>query len=379
MPPIPFRTYHLMQIMNGLTNQTLPVDLYIHHYFRANKALGSQDRGYIAETLYGLIRWKSLIDYLTNNSSDWEVRIEAFQNADLEALSKDPTIPLLYRISFPQELFNAVESSHGHEQAVNLCLTCNYPAPTTIRVNTLKISRDELLNRWKNQFEVSPCKLSSTGIVFHKKINFFSLEEFKSGYFEVQDEGSQLLADLVAPEPGMQVLDYCSGSGGKTLAFAPRMGSKGQIFLHDIRQHALMEARKRLKRAGIQTAQIVHADCKTKLDKLKKKMDWVLVDAPCTGTGTLRRNPDMKWKFETAMIERLTGLQRQIFERALSFLKPQGKIVYGTCSILKEENWDQISHFMKVYDLELAGTPFESLPTPGGMDGFFAAVLKRRG
>lgn len=378
MAYLPFRIFHLHNLLTGYTDQTLPVDLYIHHYFKAHKALGSQDRGFIAEAFYGLIRRQSLIDYLTDNSKDWEVRIKAYFDEDINKLSHDTSIPLLARISFPEDLFEAIARSHGPEKAAEICRTCNFPAPTTVRVNTIKISRDELFKRWKDVYDISLCSASATGIIFHKKISFFSLEEFKKGYFEVQDEGSQLLANLVQVKPGDQVLDYCSGSGGKTLAFAPFMESKGQIFLHDIRPRVLSEAKKRLKRAGVQNAQIIDAEETLRLNKLKKRMDWVLVDAPCTGTGTLRRNPDMKWKYESAMLQRLVGQQRQIFERALSFLKPGGKIVYGTCSILNEENRGQIDHFMKAYDLQLVGDPFECIPTPGGPDGFFGAVLERK-
>lgn len=377
MQHLPFRYHHLHAILAGYSAQDLPLDLHIHQYFRAHKALGSTDRGFIAETLYGLIRWQGLIDHLTDGNRDWEERLKTLLQNDLMALSNDSDIPLPARVSFPAELFDSMVASHGLEKAIDLCRICNCPAPTTIRVNTLKISREELFKEWENLFEISLCPNSPTGIIFDKKISFFGLDEFKKGFFEVQDEGSQLLANLVQPKPGDQVLDYCSGSGGKALAFAPQMQSKGQIFLHDIRTHALAEARKRLKRASIQNAQIVHSDDSARLKKLKKQMDWILVDAPCSGTGTLRRNPDMKWRFDNAMLQRLTGLQRQIFEKALSFLKPNGKIVYGTCSILKEENQEQMDHFVKTYGLKVVGDPFQSLPSHGCMDGFFGVVFER--
>lgn len=377
MNHLPFRYHHLHAILAGYAAQDLPLDLHIHHYFRAHKALGSNDRGFIAETLYGLIRWQGLIDYLTDGNRDWEVRLKTLLQNDLLALSNELDVPLPARVSFPKELFDSIVASHGLEKAIDLCRISNCPAPTTIRVNTLKISREALFAEWENLFEISLCPVSPTGIIFHKKISFFSLDEFKKGFFEVQDEGSQLLANLIQPKPGDQVLDYCSGSGGKSLAFAPHMHGKGQIFLHDIRTHALAECRKRLKRASVQNAQIIHADDSARLKKLKKKMDWVLVDAPCSGTGTLRRNPDMKWRYDTAMLQRLTGLQRQIFEKALSFLKPDGKIVYGTCSILKDENQEQMDHFVKTYGLRVIDDPFQSLPSNGGMDGFFGVVLSR--
>jgi 16S rRNA C967 or C1407 C5-methylase (RsmB/RsmF family) len=231
------------------------------------------------------------------------------------------------------------------------------------------------MEKWNDIYEISPCTYAKQGIVFHKKINFFGLPEFKEGLFEVQDEGSQLVADMVQVKPGQWVMDYCAGSGGKTLAFAPRMEKTGQIFLHDSRPYALEEARKRLRRAGVQNSQVVLPD-DPKLKKLKKKMHWVLVDAPCTGTGTMRRNPDMKWNFDEQTLTRLLGLQRSIFEKALSFLRPDGYIVYATCSLLREENQNQMEHFIKTYDLEAEGPVFQSLPSRHGMDAFFSICLK---
>lgn len=373
----PFREHHLLEILIGYDQQALPMDLYISRYFRLHKAIGSKDRGYIADSLYAMIRWKALIDHVARGRLEWERRLKLFSEMDLDALYKDESIPLHIRVSFPKNLFDAIVNSHGLEKGLELCRASNYPAPTTVRANLLKTDRDSLMKLWENLYEVSACTYSETGIVFHKKINFFGLPEFQQGLFEVQDEGSQLLANLVEVSPNDHVLDYCSGSGGKTLAFAPRMQNKGQIYLHDIRSHALLECKKRLRRAGVQNAQIVQAE-DVKLKKLKKRMDWVLADVPCSGTGTLRRNPDMKWKFDDEMVPRLVGLQRQIFEKALSFVKPGGKIVYGTCSLLNEENQQQVEHFQSTYDLELLGDPFQSLPIQGGMDGFFAAVFKRK-
>ncbi len=207
-------------------------------------------------------------------------------------------------------------------------------------------------------------------------MNFFSLDEFKKGYFEVQDEGSQILAELVQTKPGDQFMDYCAGSGGKSLSVAAEMKNRGQIYLHDIRKRALQEAKKRLRRAGVENAQVINSGS-PKLSKLKKKIDWVLVDAPCSGTGTLRRNPDMKWKFASEMPGRLAAEQRVIFEQGLSFVKPGGHIVYATCSLLREENQNQLDHFLKTYDLKLVDEPFQSLPHEGGMDGFYGVVFKK--
>jgi len=212
---------------------------------------------------------------------------------------------------------------------------------------------------------------SPAGIVFKQKISFSHLEEFQQGLFEVQDEGSQLLAFLVHAEPGDHVLDFCAGSGGKTLAFAPKMEGQGQIYLHDIRPKALQEAKKRLKRAGIQNYQI--ASPKT----LKRKMDWILVDAPCSGTGTIRRNPDMKWRFSPDRLSDLVEQQREIFDQALSCLKPGGTLVYGTCSLLKQENEEQAQFFLERYPHVKTGPVLCTLPSSGKMDGFYGVAFKK--
>lgn len=370
----PYREHHLLTLLESYDTQHLPLDVFMSHYFREHKSLGPKDRGVIAETAYALIRWKGLLDHLCEKPTTWDLRLDFFKKQRLEAFREDSSIPLHVRLSFPEVLFNLIQKSHGPQKAAELCLISNQTAPTTIRVNALKTTREVLLAKWKDLYQISPCTHSKEGILFHKKINFFSLPEFQQGLFEVQDEGSQLLGQLVEVSPGQQVLDFCSGSGGKTLAFAPKMEGKGQIFLHDIRPYALLDAKRRLRRAGIQNSQTVLAD-DPRLKKMKKRMDWVLVDAPCTGTGTMRRNPDMKWNFTEETLPRLIGQQRVIFEQALSYLKPGGKIVYATCSLLREENQEQLEHFIKTYSLTVQGEPFQTLPAPGKMDGFFGVIL----
>lgn len=371
----PFREHHLLQLLESYDSQKLPLDLHINNYFRSHKALGSKDRAFIAETTYLIIRWLALIDYLIPPPITWEKRFASLSHFDWRMYQDNLQIPDHIRVSFPLFLYQTLVESYGTSRAKELCLLSNHPAPTTVRINTLKTSREKMLKAWQNQYEIEPCLQAAEGITFLKKMNFFSLPEFKSGLFEVQDEGSQLLANLVNCQPGQLVMDFCAGAGGKTLAFAPHMQNRGQIFLHDVRSFALQDAKKRLKRAGIQNAQIILSD-DLKLKKLKKKMDWVLVDAPCSGTGTLRRNPDMKWKFNQEMLQRLIGQQRTIFEKALSFLNPGGRIVYATCSLLPQENQQQLEHFIKTYHLAVEGEIFQSFPAMGGMDGFFGVVLK---
>lgn len=371
---IKFRTFHLLQILQEFDNSHLPLDVFLSKYFRSHKSVGSKDRKEICENLYKLIRWKGLIDHYCEKPITWEKRLNSLNTFAIEKALKDPSIPDHIKVSFPKNFYEIVVKPFGKEKALNYCLTSNTQAPVTVRVNPLKISRQQLIALWKDKFPITPTKHSEHGITFDTKINFFELEEFKKGFFEVQDEGSQVVASYIKAKPGDHVLDFCAGSGGKTLAFAHQLCEKGQIYLYDIRPQALTQARKRLKRAGIQNVEFLD-NKKLKRKGLQKKMDWILLDVPCSGTGTLRRNPDMKWKFDPAMIERLVKEQRKIFSTCLKYLAPEGKIVYVTCSILPEENQKQVNFFIKEYGLKMDCVPFFTFPQKNGMDGFYAAVL----
>jgi 16S rRNA C967 or C1407 C5-methylase (RsmB/RsmF family) len=362
----PFCDYHISAFLNAYEQGQKPLDLALSEYLRAHKSIGAHDRRTMGDTLFGMIRWKTLIEHYcpTNHVLD---RLACFRSLNLAECRQDPSIPEPIRLGVNDFLYNRLVASYGLEKTRAICEVLNGPAPTTIRANLLKTTREGLLQKWEGKFELSPCQKAPAGIHFHKRTPLFTLPEFKAGLFEVQDEGSQLVAELIRAKPSDHVLDYCSGSGGKTLAFAPRLQGKGQIYLYDIRPWILLEARKRLNRAGIQNVQFVLP---------KKKMDWVLVDAPCSGTGTLRRNPDAKWKIDAPMIERLVQQQREIFASALEHVKPGGRLVYATCSLLPEENQAQVAHFLQTYPLQLE-EELTLLPEEGGMDGFFAAVFKK--
>ncbi|MBI2743864.1 MAG: RsmB/NOP family class I SAM-dependent RNA methyltransferase [Chlamydiales bacterium] len=372
-----FQRHHLFTILEKFEDHQLPLDLFLSGYFRAHKAVGANDRRTICEAIYGMIRWRGLLDHFLPKPATWQTRLSLFDSINPLDFRGKSEIPPHIRVSFPKSLYEIFRAAYGDARCDELCFISNTTAPTTVRVNEIKISRDALFEKWKSLYSISLSPVSPSGIVFHKKINFFGLEEFKEGLFEVQDEGSQLIAALVQPTPGEQILDFCAGSGGKTLAFAPQTKAKGQIFLHDVRPRALLEAKKRLRRAGIQNAQVLPSDDPYK-KKLKGKMDWVLIDVPCSGTGTLRRNPDMKWRFDPEQVERLVLEQREIFAEALEFLAPKGRLVYSTCSILPQENEQQIAFFLEHFPVELEKPVFASHPERGGMDGFFGAVFKRK-
>ena len=369
---IPFRKFHLLTILKEFSKKKLPLDVFLRNYFKNHKSIGSKDRKSISEDLYKLVRWNGLIDFLCKkNQVTPEDRLEILEDFDFKKYLDNKKIPEHIKVSFPKEYFEKIKSTYPLEKAIEFCLTSNDVAPTTIRANSLKIQRDELFDILNKKYDIKKCSKSPYGIIFNKKINFFTTDEFKKGFFEIQDEGSQIVADLINPKPKDHVLDYCSGSGGKTLAIAHKMKKTGQIYLHDIRDYILLEAKKRFKRAGIENFQI-----KTTKDlkKINRKMDWIILDVPCSGSGTLRRNPDLKWRFNLSDIESLKATQREIFDKTYNFLKDDGKIVYITCSIFPEENEEQVKYFIKKYNLKIEDK-FFSFPLENSHDGFFACVL----
>ncbi len=371
-----FREHHLLNLLGCFSSQNLPLDVALKKYFSHHRAIGAKDRKFISETIYAMIRWQGLLDFFCTPPIFWEKRYQLFMQNTWAKAKQDPTIAAHIRVSFPKAFFQLLVTHYGERKAFEIGSICNEQAPITVRINPAKVERASLLAEWKSQFPVKPTSFSKWGIVFDRRINFYELPAFKSGLFEVQDEASQLIADLMDVKEGQRVLDFCAGAGGKTLAFAHKMNHKGQIYLHDIRTFALAEAKKRLKRAGIQNAQILPSNSPEK-KQLKTKMDWVLVDAPCSGSGTLRRNPDLKWKFNLNALPQLVAEQRAIFKEALDYLSPSGCIVYATCSILPEENEQQALYFQETFGLKAVQEPFRSLPTKDGMDGFFGIILKK--
>jgi 16S rRNA (cytosine967-C5)-methyltransferase len=367
-----FRETHLFAFLHQFDQGTKPLDAALSNYLKSHKSIGAHDRRFLGDAAYTLIRWRDLLDFLLGQESIWEKRYALWRRIDLMNLPLD--LPPAIRCGASPWLFQELRASYGEAKALELGRILNDPAPLTIRANGLKTDRDTLLARWKDLYGAQPCSRAKAGIRFPQRIALTTFDEFKKGLFEIQDEGSQLVADLVQPKMGEQVLDYCSGSGGKSLAIAPSMAGRGQIYLHDIRPHILQEARRRFRRAGVQNAQFLFSG-HPRLNTLKNRMDWVLADVPCSGSGTYRRNPDMKWKGSEEMLSRLVQEQQEIFSLALSYVRPGGKIVYATCSLFKQENEQQIDFFLKTFPIELAAPPLSIHPETNGPDGFFGAVF----
>lgn len=396
-----FRRHHTLQILERFSIGKIPLDVFLKNYFLENRAIGSKDRKLICDKIYTLIRWSGLIDFLAERPLSSTSRLNALENFSPKQFQNDASIPAHVRVSFPKKLYEKIREALGDQEAFEFCWDSNFPAPITIRVNALKISREDFFQNWQEFCPMVLCQKASQGITLLKKIDLRGTEEFKKGFFEIQDEASQLIAQLISAHPehclGDRVLDYCAGAGGKALAIAASMKNRGQLYLHDVRPFALEEARKRLKRAGVQNAQTISALALQKL-RGSQYFKWVLVDAPCSGSGTFRRNPDMKWRFDPQEFSILLESQSKILDEAVNYVEPGGFLVYATCSILPEENEKQIEALLARFpSLRVEGpflkTCFRS-PLPENsseraewdekedrreerMDGFFGAILRK--
>eukprot|EP00415_Alexandrium_ostenfeldii_P001433 UN1433 len=226
-----------------------------------------------------------------------------------------------------------------------MCNVLNEPPTTFLRINTNRVSRDKVYAFLTSRaVPVEKTVNSKVGLYMADKQKLLELPEYRLGYVEIQDESSHLIAQQVDAKPGDMVMDYCAGSGGKALVFAPPMLNRGHVYLHDNRDLKLFEARKRMRKAGVKNYTLLPPGHPL-MPKLRGKMDWVLVDAPCSQTGALRRNPDMKWAYTDDRLWLWVAQQREIFELATKYMKDSGKIVYATCSTLDEENSEQVRFF----------------------------------
>jgi len=385
------------ELLGSILSQTRsPADRIMDQYFRERRQMGSKDRGFAAETVYGCLRRKGELEamiapvlppelsdakhaywlvaaYLLKYSG-WSARAlaDAGFEGDADALvtrvrsAKAEDLPFSARINMPDWLAEKLVSQYGEAEAAALSDALNHAAPVGLRVNTLRANRDALAAKLAEEgHPCEPMKYSPIGLQRAKRGPLFSTAAFQEGLFELQDEGSQLLAYMTEAKPKEKVMDFCAGAGGKTLALAAMMQNTGLLYACDVSAVRLERLKPRLARAGAYNAQsfAIRDERDPALKKLEAGMDAVLVDAPCSGTGTLRRNPDLKWR--PIDLEFLTKTQTNILEAAAKLVKPGGRLVYATCSLLREENDAITSAF-------LAGHPeFEVMPA--------AEILSRQG
>lgn len=320
--------------------------------------------------------------------------LEAFKARKFDDAKMPEAVRLECPPAFEQKLREALGKDFAAEMVASLA-----PAPVDLRVNTIKSARDDARKRLKDEgIESLPTPFSPWGLRCASGANVTPTAVFREGVVEFQDEGSQLAALLVDAQAGMQVMDLCAGTGGKTLSLGAAMGNRGHLVACDISAVRLTRAKLRLKRAGVENAERIElppADDK-RMKKLYGRFDRVLVDAPCSGTGSWRRNADVRWSAHAAKLDELTQLQDTILERAMRFVKPDGRLIYATCSLLRSENDERVEKFLEAHpDFELMDArdvwrtlnkrpwPCEGekvlrlSPARHGTDGFFAAVLRR--
>jgi 16S rRNA (cytosine967-C5)-methyltransferase len=301
------------------------------------------------------------------------------------------------RADLPDWLWERLAALHGEAEAMRVAQGLLNPAPLDLRVNLAKLGRDEALERLRaSGIAGSPTPFSPAGIRLAEKPAINRHPLFTSGAIEVQDEGSQLLAYLLAPRRGEMVADYCAGAGGKTLALAMLMRGTGRLYAMDVSARRLAELAPRAARAGVTSVHplVLSGEGDARAKRLAGKIDRVLVDAPCSGFGTLRRNPDLKWRHGPQAVAELAAKQARILEAAARLLKPGGRLVYATCSILPEEN-EAIADAFSVAHTEFSplscrellaaqridldcGERLRLWPHRHGCDGFFAAAFERR-
>lgn len=399
-----------------------PADRVMADYFRGKRGMGARDRRFVAETVYGMIRRRTLLDFYCECSAPRPreaERVELYLCSFERALAAEAPIDdghreryeqatreararlrqmskwerLAIETSIPEWLIRGWVSTLPTIDLEDLARALSEAAPTTIRANTLRGDRANVARLLAAEnIETTECPLSPIGLTLAKRVGLGSLSTFRDGYFEMQDEGSQLIAPLTRAEPGQLVVDACAGGGGKTLQLAAMMNNKGMLYAFDNNEHRLNEIAPRARRAGVHNirAKVVSSPTERDVAKLRSKADAVLIDAPCSGTGTFRRNPDAPAKITPERIAELVEIQARLLEGYSSLVRPGGRLVYATCSLEHAENEAQIEAFVARHPefvLEDAAAVVPAVcvrnkylrlfPHLHNTDGFFAAVLVR--
>ncbi len=385
--------------LDNIFNNNIYADKAIEKTLKSNKKWGSKDRGFIAETCYDIVRWKRLYSKIADiksphNSNElwkffsvWAVlrgipipNWKEFENipkrkikGKFDSLSKIRK----FRESIPNWLDKIGSQELGEKKWEKELNELNKSNSVVIRTNTHKITKNQLKKVLTNEgIETNTIKDYPNALVLKKRCNLFVRESFKKGFYELQDASSQLVAPFLELEKGMRVCDVCAGAGGKTLHLSCLMENKGKIIAMDINQYKLNELRKRSKRNGAFNIQTKLIDNLKSVKKLYGKFDRLLIDAPCSGLGVLKRNPDAKWKLNLDFMQRVREKQLNILKKYSPLLKKGGKLVYATCSILPSENEIQIKKFLKSEEGKNFDFEDENKINPSdGFDGFYMARL----
>jgi 16S rRNA (cytosine967-C5)-methyltransferase len=380
-----------LQVVLGMTR---PADAALRLFFRDHPELGQRDRGFLAELVFTVLRHLRLLEHVTGDPQPRRLALAAL-SLQL-GFSVRELAPNLIRFSLPDWLYDRIAQERNESELETLARGLLQPAPLDLRVNTMLAKRDEVLAAFERDgIAASATPYSPVGVRLESKPALQHYPLFLEGKVEVQDEGSQLLAFLVAPRRREMVVDFCAGAGGKTLALGALMHSEGRVYAFDTAEKRLSNLKPRLRRSGLSNVhpQLIAGAGDPRVRRLTSKIDRVLVDAPCSGLGTLRRNPDLKWRQGPQAVIEMAAKQRTILDAAARLVKPGGRLVYATCSLLREENEAVVDAFLDAHprfarvhcgeilrrqgiDLD-TGPYFRVFPHAHGMDAFFAGVLER--
>ncbi len=394
-----------------------PADALLSAYFRRNPKLGAHDRERIADCVYGVLRHLLALRWLMPEATPrlwlllWLARFRGISLRELEPLTREKDrarlaeakagsldgAPLSVKAELPEWVIDSLRAVHDDAAILALGRALAQPAPLDVRVNVQKTNRDAVLDRLRAAgIAAQATPFSPWGIRIGQPFELSRQALFKEGLVEVQDEGSQLLALLTGARRGEMVADLCAGAGGKTLALGAAMASTGRLYAFDISEKRLSKLSPRLKRSGLSnvTAQLIASENDTRLKRLAGKLDRVLIDAPCSGLGTLRRNPDLKFRQSPQTLASLAQTQASLIRAGARLVKPGGRLVYATCSLLPTENQSVVEAFLAEHaeferlpaNQALAaarialdtGDYLQTNPAVHGTDGFFAAILEKR-
>jgi 16S rRNA (cytosine967-C5)-methyltransferase len=408
---------HTEEVLREVLRFTGPADLIVSRYFREHPKLGSRERNAVAEAVYSVLRNKlSYASFSESGTGPAMRRLALLGLADavgidsVAGLGPEETewlqriaqidrnaLPVALRANLPQWLFDKLVARDGEAATLELAEALNRPAPLDLRVNALKSKREDVIAELaKAPIACDPTPYAPLGIRIFKKPALQNLPLFKDGVIEVQDEGSQLLAHILGAKRGEMVADFCAGAGGKTLAIGAMMRNTGRLYAFDVAEKRLAKLKPRLARSGLSNVHpvVIAHENDAKIKRLAGKIDRVLVDAPCSGLGTLRRNPDMKWRQTPESVAELNQKQQSILASASRLVKPGGRLVYATCSLLDEENEAVAADFLATHpDFTLVPMPdimaeqkialecgdyLKLSPQIHQTDGFFAAVFERK-
>ncbi len=395
--------YTTIDSLNAIFNESEYADKVVARALKKDKRWGSSDRKFVAETIYEVVRWKRLYAEIAEvkepyNREDiwrmfavWAV-LRGYPIPDWRQLDGTPERKIKgkfdelskirkMRESIPDWMDELGVKELGEEIWTKEIAAQNKPAQVILRVNTLNTTREKLHALLMDlNIETDFLTNQPDALVLKERANVFMTDAFKEGLFEVQDASSQLVAAFLDVQPGMRVVDTCAGAGGKTLHMAALMQNKGQLIAMDLYESKLKQLKLRAKRNGAFNIEYRIIDTTKVIKKLHEKADRVLIDAPCSGLGVLKRNPDAKWKLQPEFIDNIRKIQSEVLESYSKIVKPGGKLVYATCSILPSENQEQIAKFLKTeigqqFKLE---RDCKILSSESGFDGFYMALLERK-